>query len=53
MLGPAHIAWLRLDPDSSIFENFADPSAGQDTPHIELAFWVRVTSASDMDILLI
>ncbi|KAJ7256692.1 pyranose dehydrogenase [Mycena rebaudengoi] len=34
--GPAHIAWLRLDPDSSIFENFTDPLAGQDTPHIEL-----------------
>ncbi|KAJ7254438.1 aryl-alcohol oxidase-like protein [Mycena rebaudengoi] len=42
--GPAHIAWLRLDPDSSIFENFTDPSAGQDTPHIELVFWVRFSS---------
>ncbi|KAJ7363007.1 pyranose dehydrogenase [Mycena albidolilacea] len=38
MLGPTHIAWLRLDPNSSIFENFTDPSAGQDTPHIELSF---------------
>ncbi|KAF7368940.1 GMC oxidoreductase [Mycena venus] len=37
MFGPTHIAWLRLDPDSSIFENFTDPSAGLDTPHIELA----------------
>ncbi|KAJ7246716.1 aryl-alcohol oxidase-like protein [Mycena rebaudengoi] len=38
MLGPTHIAWLRLDPNSSIFKNFTDPSAGQDTPHIELSF---------------
>ncbi|KAF7368968.1 GMC oxidoreductase [Mycena venus] len=38
MSGHTHIAWLRLDPDSSIFENFTDPSAGPDTPHIELGF---------------
>jgi len=37
MFGVSHVAWLRLDPDSSIFENFTDPSAGPNTPHIELA----------------
>jgi len=31
-----HIAWLRLDSNSSIFENHPDPSAGPHTPHIEL-----------------
>jgi len=31
-----HIAWLRLDANSSIFSQHADPAAGNDTPHIEL-----------------
>ncbi|KAJ7471265.1 glucose dehydrogenase short protein [Mycena galericulata] len=31
-----HIAWLRLNPDSPIFENVTDPSAGPNTPHIEM-----------------
>ncbi|KAJ7488233.1 GMC oxidoreductase-domain-containing protein [Mycena latifolia] len=39
--GPTHNAWLRLDPDSPIFENHTDPSAGPGTPHIELVFNVR------------
>ncbi|KAJ7653271.1 aryl-alcohol oxidase [Mycena polygramma] len=38
MAGVSHVAWLRLDPDSPIFANHTDPSAGPDTPHIELAF---------------
>ncbi|KAJ7148659.1 aryl-alcohol oxidase [Mycena crocata] len=32
----AHVAWLRLDANSSIFERHHDPAAGKDTPHIEL-----------------
>ncbi|KAJ7248208.1 pyranose dehydrogenase [Mycena haematopus] len=32
----SHIAWLRLDPSSSIFSQHTDPAAGNDTPHIEL-----------------
>ncbi|KAJ7856714.1 aryl-alcohol oxidase [Mycena olivaceomarginata] len=28
MRGHSHVAWLRLAPDSPIFENFSDPSAG-------------------------
>ncbi|KAJ6617557.1 aryl-alcohol oxidase precursor [Mycena sp. CBHHK59/15] len=32
----AHIAWLRLDPDSPIFKQHPDPAAGAKTPHIEL-----------------
>ncbi|KAJ6551650.1 pyranose dehydrogenase [Mycena capillaripes] len=32
----AHIAWLRLDANSSIFSNHPDPAAGNNTPHIEL-----------------
>ncbi|KAF8218263.1 aryl-alcohol oxidase-like protein [Mycena galopus ATCC 62051] len=35
---PSHVAWLRLEPDSPIFDNFTDPAAGPNTPHIELAF---------------
>ncbi|KAF7368939.1 Pyranose dehydrogenase 1 [Mycena venus] len=31
-----HIAWLRLDANSSIFSQHADPAAGNNTPHIEL-----------------
>ncbi|KAJ7366513.1 glucose dehydrogenase short protein [Mycena albidolilacea] len=32
-----HIAWLRLDADSPIFENVTDPAAGPNTPHIEMS----------------
>ncbi|KAJ6452802.1 glucose dehydrogenase short protein [Mycena sanguinolenta] len=32
-----HIAWMRLDADSPIFENVTDPAAGPNTPHIEMA----------------
>ncbi|KAJ6489773.1 aryl-alcohol oxidase precursor [Mycena sanguinolenta] len=31
-----HIAWTRLDANSPIFENVTDPSAGPQTPHIEI-----------------
>ncbi|KAF7362557.1 GMC oxidoreductase [Mycena venus] len=31
-----HIAWTRLDANSTIFENVTDPSAGPKTPHIEI-----------------
>jgi hypothetical protein len=41
-LGLTHIAWLRLDDDSPIFDNVTDPSAGPDTPHIEMAMGVRI-----------
>ncbi|KAJ7176471.1 aryl-alcohol oxidase [Mycena filopes] len=32
----AHIAWLRLDANASIFGEYPDPAAGSNTPHIEL-----------------
>ncbi|KAJ7653272.1 aryl-alcohol oxidase [Mycena polygramma] len=32
----SHIAWLRLDGNSSIFSSHSDPAAGPNTPHIEL-----------------
>jgi hypothetical protein len=35
-----HIAWLRLDADSPIFDNVTDPAAGPNTPHIEIGFAV-------------
>ncbi|KAJ7676957.1 aryl-alcohol oxidase [Mycena polygramma] len=38
MVGVSHVAWLRLDTNSTIFDNYTDPSAGPQTPHIELAF---------------
>ncbi|KAG6917871.1 hypothetical protein DXG01_000641 [Tephrocybe rancida] len=31
-----NIGWVRIPPNSSIFERFQDPSAGPYTPHIEL-----------------
>ncbi|KAJ7054158.1 pyranose dehydrogenase [Mycena amicta] len=37
MESPTHISWHRLDSDSPIFENHSDPSAGPNTPHIEVA----------------
>ncbi|KIJ49388.1 GMC oxidoreductase [Sphaerobolus stellatus SS14] len=33
----SHIAWIRLPRNSSIFKTSVDPSAGPNTPHIELA----------------
>ncbi|KAJ7654804.1 aryl-alcohol oxidase-like protein [Mycena rosella] len=37
-LGPVFAAWLRLPADSPIFENHTDPSAGSNTPQIEIVF---------------
>ncbi|KAJ7026119.1 pyranose dehydrogenase [Mycena alexandri] len=31
-----HMAWLRLDANASIFDEYRDPAAGRNTPHIEL-----------------
>ncbi|KAJ7451784.1 aryl-alcohol-oxidase from pleurotus Eryingii [Mycena galericulata] len=31
----SHMGWLRIPDNSSIFENFPDPSAGPNTPHYE------------------
>ncbi|KAJ7073980.1 aryl-alcohol oxidase [Mycena amicta] len=33
-----HVSWHRLDSDSPIFANHSDPSAGPNTPHIEITF---------------
>lgn len=41
-LGPTHVAWLRLPQNASIFEQFPDPAAGAETPHIELVTEVTV-----------
>jgi choline dehydrogenase-like flavoprotein len=49
MFGPSHIAWLRLDSDSSIFDHHEDPSAGPETPHIELAFAVCAAFGRHID----
>ncbi|KAF9482069.1 pyranose dehydrogenase [Pholiota conissans] len=35
--GPNFIAWARLADNSSIVRQFGDPSAGPNTPHLELA----------------
>ncbi|GLB40422.1 putative aryl-alcohol oxidase [Lyophyllum shimeji] len=32
----SHLAWLRLPANSPIFDSFADPSSGPNTPHCEL-----------------
>lgn len=39
-----HMAWLRLDVNSTIFEQHPDPAAGINTPHIELQIAVRLSS---------
>ncbi|KAJ7821918.1 glucose dehydrogenase short protein [Mycena olivaceomarginata] len=35
-LPATHLAWMRLDVDSPIFENVTDPAPGANTPHIEI-----------------
>lgn len=35
-LGLTNVGWFRLDKDSAIFERFLNPSAGLNTPHLEL-----------------
>ncbi|TFK36269.1 aryl-alcohol-oxidase from pleurotus Eryingii [Crucibulum laeve] len=35
--GVNQIAWVRMPDNSPIFETFADPSSGSNSPHIELA----------------
>ncbi|KAJ7719891.1 aryl-alcohol oxidase-like protein [Mycena olivaceomarginata] len=35
-LPATHLAWMRLDVDSLIFENVTDPAPGPNTPHIEI-----------------
>ncbi|KAJ6551630.1 aryl-alcohol oxidase-like protein [Mycena capillaripes] len=37
-IGVTHVGWARLDLKSDIFRQFDDPSAGPQTPHIELKF---------------
>ncbi|KAF7305846.1 Alcohol oxidase [Mycena chlorophos] len=32
----SHLAWLRVPENASIFENHPDPSAGPNTPHVEI-----------------
>lgn len=38
--GPSFISWMRLDRNASIFDRYTDPSAGLNTPHIEMVFSV-------------
>lgn len=37
-----HVGWVRLPPNSSIFDVVDDPSSGTNSPHFELFFVVRV-----------
>jgi hypothetical protein len=39
-----HIAWLRLSPETFTLNNFTDPSAGPDSPHIEVAWGVSASN---------
>ncbi|KAF7368911.1 GMC oxidoreductase [Mycena venus] len=36
--GTTHLGWLRLDPQTLATNNFTDPSAGHNSPHIEVSF---------------
>uniref|UniRef100_A0A8H7XUR8 pyranose dehydrogenase (acceptor) n=1 Tax=Psilocybe cubensis TaxID=181762 RepID=A0A8H7XUR8_PSICU len=44
--GPNFIAWSRLSSNSAIIKEFGDPSAGQNTPHLELAPFSAFSIAS-------
>ncbi|KAF7368950.1 Pyranose dehydrogenase 3 [Mycena venus] len=37
-IGFTHVGWMRLNLTSDIFRQFEDPSAGPQTPHVELKF---------------
>ncbi|HEV7737084.1 MAG TPA: GMC family oxidoreductase N-terminal domain-containing protein [Chlamydiales bacterium] len=41
-LGTTHVAWLRLPQNASILKTFNDPSAGRETPQIELMLSVTI-----------
>ncbi|KAJ7468292.1 alcohol oxidase [Mycena galericulata] len=45
-LSITNLGWFRLNPDSPIFEEFPDPSAGPDSAHIELLFSAGQPSAT-------
>ncbi|KAF7377825.1 GMC oxidoreductase [Mycena sanguinolenta] len=36
--GTTHLAWVRLDAQTFASNNFTDPSAGPNSPHIEVSF---------------
>ncbi|KAJ7176456.1 aryl-alcohol oxidase [Mycena filopes] len=38
VIATTHIAWLRVADEEFRLNGFTDPSAGKDTPHIEVAF---------------
>ncbi|KAJ7176483.1 alcohol oxidase [Mycena filopes] len=38
VISVTHVGWFRLNLSSDIFSGFTDPSAGKDTPHIEMKF---------------
>ncbi|KAF7307847.1 hypothetical protein MKEN_01145000 [Mycena kentingensis (nom. inval.)] len=39
MLGLTHLSWHRVDPNLPIFKTQEDPSAGPNTPHIEIMYY--------------
>jgi hypothetical protein len=41
-----HIAWVRLSKNSSIFQQFDDPSSGPNSAHYELALGVNILRQS-------
>lgn len=38
----AHLGYMRLPENASVFETVSDPSAGPNTPHVELSFNVSI-----------
>lgn len=51
--GPNQVSLMRLPKNSPIFEQFPDPAAGPNTPHLELRLTVRATTEVIMDRTLI
>ncbi|KAJ7243025.1 hypothetical protein C8J57DRAFT_66332 [Mycena rebaudengoi] len=46
--GVTHLGWLRLNPESPIFGNHPDPSAGPGAPHFELSFGTGTASENSI-----
>jgi hypothetical protein len=40
--GINQVSWLRIPANDSIWKQLEDPAAGKNTPHVELAYDVRV-----------
>ncbi|KAJ7489579.1 alcohol oxidase [Mycena latifolia] len=47
-VGATQVGWFRLDPESPIFNQFADPAAGPNAAHIELGGSITLNSTNPL-----